>query len=109
MNQRAGRFRLPGRVPFGAARKEPKGGLGGVPPVRLRPQGQASLTVGPPPKNPRKGYGGVSSSAQLAFRRPKLAVAQLPPAASGLVHPYALAIAPHRGAWNGEALRHVRR
>ena len=51
-------------------RKKPKTRLGGRPPVRLRPpKGGASLTVGLPPKNPRKGYGGVSISAQLAFRR----------------------------------------
>ena len=44
----------------------------------------------PPPKNPRKGYGGVSRSAVFSFRRPEPAAAQLPSTASGLVHTYAL-------------------
>ena len=47
------RFRPEGRVSFCSCRKKPKTRLGGVPPVRPRPQGRASLTVGPPPKNPR--------------------------------------------------------
>ena len=39
--RQVGRFRPPGRVPFGAARKEPKGGLGGQ--ARLNSGQRASL------------------------------------------------------------------
>ena len=44
-------FRPEGRVPFGTARKEPKGGIGGRPPIRKEPRALHAHSR-PPPKNP---------------------------------------------------------
>ena len=49
------------------------------------PKGGALLTVGPPPKNPRKGYGGVSRGAVSSFRRASSTL----PATHGGLRPFA--------------------
>ena len=110
-------FSPPGRVPFGTGRKEPKarslcrgcrqalqiagsrtGGRGTF--SCARESTQRVRIGGEPPMYPP-----LSCTASLSFRRPGPAAALLPPTASGLLHPYASAIPPHRGAWSGEALR----
>ena len=109
-------FSPPGRVPFGTARKEPKarslcrgcrqalqiagsrtGGRGTF--SCARESTQRVRIGGEPPMHPP-----LSCTASLSFRRPEPAAALLPPTACGLLHPYALAIVPHRGAWNDIAL-----
>ena len=75
--------RTGGRVTFLTQEKSPK----------VRPRGSAPLGIPP-----------LSCTASLSFRRPGLAAAPVPPTPSGLLHPYALTSAPHRGAWPGIAL-----
>lgn len=60
-----------------------------------------------PPKNPRKGYGGVSYSASTAFRRPDNDTAPVPSAAPGLVRAcFRKLFRTPSGAWRGDRTGH---